>query len=242
MSQIKNNGYQFLEWDSNFLKLKVCKIISTEINLTKSILEEIYKNDFDLVYLSSAEKINFETNFIQNFEIRLVDIKTTYLKSNLIQSPDSNHNKTYTASIPEKKLIELALESGMYSRFKVDSNIPEAKFEELYTLWITNSVNKQIADEVIVNYQNNEISGFITLGIKNMIGDIGIIAVDSKYRGQKIGKSLIYSAENYFLNQGIDSIQVVTQGVNLPACNLYASCGYTISEENYFYHLWRKNQ
>ncbi len=48
------------------------------------------------------------------------------------------------------------------------------------------------------------------------------------------------SAEKWFSNSGYKSIQVVTQGDNIPACKLYESCGYTIESVELFYHIWKK--
>lgn len=108
----------------------------------------------------------------------------------------------------------------------------------MYRLWIINSVNKTIANEVLVYYLHHEIVGFITLGIKNKVGKIGIIAVDKNFRGQGIGKALVLAAENWSINHSCNSLQVVTQGSNKPACALYEHCKYEIKNSEWFYHIW----
>ena len=110
----------------------------------------------------------------------------------------------------------------------------------MYTLWMINSINRKIAKEVLVFTEGNDIAGFVTLGEKNNRADIGIIAVDLNFRGKGIGKTLMYSAEKWFSNLGYQSIQVVTQGDNSPACRLYESCGYKVDTVSYFYHIWKK--
>src|SRR5690606_14128178 len=97
-----------------------------------------------------------------------------------------------------------------------------------------------IAHEVLVFLENSVPSGFVTLGEKKDRADIGIIAVDQNHRGKGIGKALMSSAEKWASDKGYNSIQVVTQGDNVPACLLYESCGYKVESVAFFYHIWRK--
>ena len=130
------------------------------------------------------------------------------------------------------------MESGRFSRFYVDDNIPKYKYNELYGLWIINSVSKQIADVVLVCKIKSSIIGFVTLKIKNDFGAIGIIAVNETYRGYGVGKSLMYSAENWFKEKGVLYIQVVTQNANFSGKKLYENCKYTLEKKEFFYHIW----
>ena len=138
------------------------------------------------------------------------------------------------------KLIDLSIQSGIYSRFNIDKKIGKEKFQQLYTLWMVNSINLKIAKDVLVYTEMKDLAGFVTLGEKNNQADIGIISVDSTFRKKGIGKILMTSAEKKFSNLGYDSIQVVTQGDNIPACKLYESCGYQVDSLEFFYHIWKK--
>jgi len=239
-----NATYEILEWDSNFFGFKVCRI--NEPSLSNDELTEVLKLlnslQIDLVYYSKENKLTSLNGISAFYDIKLVDKKTTFAKK-LNLSSVVNQNSAiseYKENYPEKKLLELAIESGVYSRFNVDEKIERGKYQELYSLWIINSVSKKLAKEVLVFRADNEIAGFVTLGEKNERADIGIIAVDSFYRGKGIGKSLMLSAEKWFIDKKYSSIQVVTQGENIPACRLYESCGYNIDKVEYFYHLWKK--
>lgn len=137
-------------------------------------------------------------------------------------------------------MINLAIQSGVFSRFNIDKMIGRDKFEELYRIWIIKSVNREIANEVIVYNHNDDIAGYLTIGEKNNRADLGMGAVDSKYRGKGIGRILFENAEKYAFDQGYEDIQIVTQGDNIPACKLYEKLGYSIESKEYFYHIWRK--
>lgn len=232
-------AFEILPWDSDFFKFKVARI-KEHINLdnSKSLLIDLFENDVNLVYYSSSDKLQTPENSF--YTILLVDKKVTYFKK--ISNQDQNNKiESYNKHYPEEKLVTLAISSGIYSRFNTDKRIGRQNFEALYSQWILKSVAKEIAEEVLVYKENNGIQGFVTVGKKSNRADIGIIAVDPSFRGKGIGKALMFEAEKFYYNK-LDTIQVVTQGDNLPACKLYESCGYAVEKAEYFYHLWRLDQ
>ena len=232
------NYFETLNWDSNFFKFPVARI-NDEVDIldNTNILQNLFESNIKLAYYSSSQKLIIPGNNF--YDIKLVDKKITYLKE-ITDLPVNENIIFYDKNYPEEKLISLALESGIYSRFNVDEKIGHENFEALYKQWIVRSVAKEIADEVLVYKINGEIAGFVTAGKKNKRADIGLIAVDQSHRGKGIGKALMYSAENYYAGN-LKSIQVVTQGNNMPACKLYESCGYLVEKQEYFYHLWKKD-
>ena len=204
----------------------------------KSVEKTMDDYNFKLAYYSSAKELNIDK--MESLEIKLVDKKTTYVKninSSLLSHPLIS---SYESVIPSPKLLDLAIQSGIYSRFNVDKRIGKEKFEEMYALWMINSLNRKFAKDVLVFNENNDLAGFVTLGEKNNRADIGIIAVDHIFRGKGIGKKLMTSAEKWSYDNGYKEIQIVTQGNNIPACKLYESLGYSVEKVEYFYHIWKK--
>jgi len=236
------NYFDILNWDSIFFGLKIGKIntkISNQAELSK-ILNECKNQEVVLIYYSSGFPLNTFQFTSEVYEICPVDKKITYLKNTDVHIPYNQTVSTYQENFPNDKLINLAIQSGIYSRFNIDKKIDRIKFEELYKEWMINSVNKKLAKEVLIYKNKGVIEGFVTLGEKLGVADIGIIAVDEYSRGKGIGKILMTAAENWFANNHYNQIQVVTQGDNLPACKLYEATGYKIKSVEYFYHLWRK--
>jgi len=237
-----NSIIKILDWDSNFFEMRVAKVLNSRNKLSdlKSILEELEKEKIDLAYFTSKSPISDASKIISgNFEIKFVDERATFLKK-------IGNKREYDLNISEYKeeevtpeLLKLAIESGVYSRFKIDEKIPNSRFEELYRLWMINSVSKKISDAVLVYKDAEKIIGFVTIGKKNERGNIGIIAVDAAGRGKGIGKSLVKAAEYYCSNVGLNELQVVTQKINIPACSLYKKCGFDLESTVCFYHIWQ---
>ncbi|HEX8548042.1 MAG TPA: GNAT family N-acetyltransferase [Cytophagaceae bacterium] len=234
---------EILEWDTNVFEKRVCRINHEYIDQGnwRRIVEELVESKVDLAYYSTLRALEDELDS-RHFTLSLIDRKTTYKKiidrESLI---DDAAVIVYPEKYPQPIMFDLAVQSGVYSRFALDPNIGHGIYEKIYKAWIINSVNKTLAKEVLIYKEQSLIQGLVTLGEKNSIGDIGIIAVDSKFRGKGIGKKLMRSAESWFAkNTSNKEIQVVTQGNNLPACKLYESCGYEVSKVEYFYHIWKR--
>jgi dTDP-4-amino-4,6-dideoxy-D-galactose acyltransferase len=237
------NSITILDWDSDFFAKKICRVnrkIKDEEELSE-VSRLLIEQAIDLAYYSSTTPLDEKLMIADAYLVKLVDKKTTYIKAIQKNALYDSSVLPYWAEFPEQSLLDLAVESGMHSRFRVDEKIGVKKFQELYRTWIINSVNKKIAKEVLVYKSEKTIAGFVTLGEKNAVADIGIIAVDERFRGRGVGKALMRSAENWFANNtNFQQIQVVTQGANVAACRLYEACGYHVGSVEYFYHLWRK--
>ena len=122
-------------------------------------------------------------------------------------------------------LLQLSLDSGLYSRFKVDRLIPESVFSGVYEGWIKNSINKSMADEVFVAVHkiSKEEVGLITVKQRGPDRvDVGLLAVNSSHRRKGISRSLLSTAalwSNKKLEGVADTrLQVTTQGANEAAC------------------------
>jgi dTDP-4-amino-4,6-dideoxy-D-galactose acyltransferase len=228
-----------LNWDTIFFGFNVGKVV-LENNNIDSILSEYERSSFKLVYLFSNFEIKNQDSFPNTF-MSLVDIKTTFVKNindSILPQPLI---KEYIKTELTDDLIELAIQSGVYSRFKKDVNITESKFEELYKLWIEKLVSKNNNEIILINETNDKINGFLSLGKKNNRADLIMGAVDKNSRGLGIGKQLFLEAERIAHQMGYKEIQIVTQGLNKPACELYKKLGYKIEKEEYIYHLWKNN-
>lgn len=222
-----------LEWDTAFFGYRVGQFLvkTGEKVDVQNLLNEA--ENYKLVYVISDDKIN---SFFKG--LKLVDTKTTFVKQELTKADGVDFNLVDYLPGQDEKLQKLALQSGVYSRFRIDPNFVNKEFEKLYQKWLADSVNKIVADNVIIFNEHGECNGFITVKFQNEFAQIGLIAVDEKSRGNGVGLALLNYVNNLAINNGLDKIKVVTQLENMAAMKLYEKAGYSIESKKYIYHLW----
>jgi dTDP-4-amino-4,6-dideoxy-D-galactose acyltransferase len=238
------NNYLKLEWDTAFFGFKVARISSLDMDASglTSALQELKSEEYRLVYWSVPSEQQDLARIALAHGGFLADEKVTFVKGLsgkglvLPQSPYTVIPYPYDS--PDTELVKLALQSGEYSRFRLDPLFPDELFEKLYACWITRSVSKEIAWEVLVVRDAATVLGLITLGTKGERGDIGLVAVSEHARGKGIGKLLVGEADKRFAEREFSISQVVTQRVNTGACRLYESCGYHMDKIEKVFHFW----
>ena len=233
-------NYQTLDWDTNFFGFNVASLDPCiDINELNPLLSELENTGVQLVYWQSEKKLTGR-NMIHNY--LLADRKVTF--HSLVHEPDKiTLPKDYTirpfsSNTPTEKIIDLAIQSGHLSRFAKDPNIPKERFEALYSEWIIKSLSKELADEVFILSHHKTPVGFVSVKKENNKGEIGLIAVDAKHRGRKLGNALMNKAQQWFHINDITDSYVVTQEINDSACRLYQKNHYNLLSKVYFYHFW----
>ncbi len=225
---------EFLEWDSDFLNLKIGKV---EI---KSIEEFEYTGEYDLIYIFS------DTKFKTSKNLALVDEKFEFSKSIVDQTiidreiVEFNEVDFHLLNGNQKQsFLDLVYLSGHLSRFKIDINLPIGSFEKLYLKWIENSIFSEI-HKVFVYKRNEEIIAFITLELpeESIFAKIGLVAVKPEYQGLGLGKKLIKFSEHISYRFGKQIFQVVTQRTNIQAITAYKNYGFLLRNSTNIYHYW----
>ncbi len=228
----------FLEWDSSFFGLRIGKaIVSTQKELEElSFIKDSLSGLYDLIYIFSNNDITPPIP-----DSILVDRKVVY--SMVVTEPScfDNHILEYKDQFVSEDLLKLALASGEYSRYKLDSHFPPNSYERLYTRWIEQSVNHSIADEVFCYMVNDCPKGLITLKRDNNSGIIGLVATDPECRGMGIGSAILQHVKHYLFTKGGKKLDVATQYDNKAACHLYEKAGFTVSSCTNVWHWWLNN-
>ena len=225
-----------LKWDSDFFGYEIGRADIVNVNQFDVEKFKSESSKYKLVYVFSKEKISLEP-------FALVDEKVVFRKDNidlLVPQPSGNRIVSFDRGRhDEQQMIDLALESGKYSRFNVDPNFQKNEYSRLYTEWILNSINGKLAFDVIVALANQQILGFTTIAkIDDDLADIGLVAVHPDARGRGVGTELIYAAIERARLANFKSIQVVTQSENIPACSLYRKAEFTVNDITHIYHYW----
>lgn len=220
-----------LDWDSDFFGFEIGEI-TNEIDISD------YLNYHLLILKQSEDKDILIDKFKKKFQ-------ETKLIFNKVLSPD-NLNVDINSIVDNDiihlqniALYSLAFESGKYSRFKLDNNFCQNKFELLYSKWVDNSINKQFADKLFYTKELNDVIGFVTVKLNNKFATIGLIAVAENFQGRGIGKKLLSKVETYCVSNNVFELQIPTQKENRQACAFYTSLGFNIIEEKIIKHYWK---
>lgn len=241
-----NKAYVILPWDSGFFGYIVAQIIPQSLSQTDllKLLDTLRKKNVQLVYWATNKSDRMSHSSAHSCGGSLVDKKITFVKKKefIPIQPVSEKVLIYNYSKTTSEMIDLAIQAGMYSRFRIDKKIGTDKFKKLYSLWIQRSVQREIAHNVLIiqdtKLKNHPVIALATVGEKNNRGSIGLVAVHKNYRGQNLGTSLVHAAINWFIRNGYKESEVVTQGKNIISCNLYKKCGYEVEKTEWWYHFW----
>ena len=189
---------QNVEWDSQHFNMNVgIYYVPTlkEIFNLESLEHEMKEYLYDVVYVRCKIPV-IELENKHTFR----DERIVYTKDNSDYPPPRwpLEQKYHCVSIRSCKnnnitneLIQLALASGEYSRYKLDERFDEECFVKLYKDWIVNSIDKDFATDVLVASVNNHDVGLLTYKITDRVSSIGLLAVAATHRGLHIGKYLM---------------------------------------------------
>jgi len=231
-------AFKLLDWDSNFFGFKVATISAPFLN-KEEIADVCNTMKKETIHLSYWKTPNEITEFPDQLNVNLADIACIYsivlpLKTVKIDK----HIALYSDDIVSNELESIAIQCGVHSRFKTDKRFAKGSYERMYKTWIEKSVNRLLADDIIIYKKEDKIAGIVTVYVKNNIGFIGLFGIDESMRGIGIGKQLLNAAIAYFIDKKCDRAQVITQNDNKAACSIYEKCGFSIKQKSYCYHIW----
>ncbi len=224
-------GIKRVSWDSDFFGFQVGE--------TENYSDLSSSNNYDLIILKQNRD---EIVNIPNFEKTFQETKVIFNKILNYDSLCCNDTSVIDFDdIPIRKdfFYSLAFESGKYSRFKLDPNFEQNKFELLYKKWVDNSIAKDFADKIFYVKELNEVIGFVTVKNNVNFSTIGLIAVAENHQGKGIGKKLILNVEKYCISINIFELRIPTQKENTVACHFYINMGFNIKEETIIKHYWK---
>lgn len=235
------NAVERLGWDSQFFGYPVGRIVFDKDG--QYDLNELFRflisEKIRLTYLFvNVNEIELNEDIVRKGGI-LVDQKTLFSKTAEGHNTNSDYIDEFEGTEIDESLIQLVLQAGLYSRFRLDPNFTKNEYERLYIEWLKKSLNKSIALKTFIVKKDTRIVGLTTLGKRFGYADIGLVAVDNNFRGQGIASDLINYADNTALVLGFKEIKVVTQLQNKGACRLYEKCNFQIENITNIYHYWQ---
>jgi dTDP-4-amino-4,6-dideoxy-D-galactose acyltransferase len=237
---------EVLAWDSEFFKRRIARIYPTK--LTESILSYSLRKalnaQIDCLFFLCDLNDPTSILLVEKAGFHLVDVRVTLTRevpSMLSTYQDSKIKSRIGNSEDLNELTEISEDFFQLSRYYFDGNFPKDKCKEFYQDWITKSVSGNFDDIVFVAEIGVEIVGFITCKrASRNLGRIGLVGVKKEKTGIGIGDVLMDAAFCWFMEQGVASIEVVTQGRNIAAQRLYQKNGFKAQKSELWYHKWMK--
>ena len=236
-------AWESLSWDSHFLGFSVGRLPAQELSASELAAQVTAAREagMALLYLVAAPGDKRSNASARQAGARLADRKVTFGMPVAAEAWELPISRAIRPTVHSTARLEsLALQSGEYSRFRLDPRFEASVFPRLYGLWLRNSLSHELAREVLVfePEAGAEAVGLLTLGVKQGRADIGLLAVDEQSRGQQIGQQLVQAARQRAAAWGLAELQVVTQLDNEPACLFYRKCGFAEYTVEHIYHLW----
>lgn len=235
---------KLLEWDTTFFGFPIAKVVNphAQPEELRETVAQMHSRGIPLAYWFADRPTEQTHAEVVAMGGALVDEKLTFVARlpEALEQPAAPLSivEPYRETMPLTDLKELAVESGIYSRFVVDPRFPKPLARAMFEEWIVRSISKQVADEVLVIRQGSEVVGMVTIASKGHRGSIGLLAVAEHCRGRQLGRALVQAAQNWCRERDFEEVQVVTQQANVAAQRLYYKCGFELEQMEACYHIW----
>jgi ribosomal protein S18 acetylase RimI-like enzyme len=240
-ADVDSPGWVRLPWDSDHFGVSIGRLLPpalSEVDLTAALLSADGAGIRCLYWLSDPDEAQVALGRQAGF--KKVDVRVE-LVLDLASQPLPLERASGIRRACDSDLLALkalASQSHRNTRFYTDTSFPPDRADALYAAWIERSFNDP-AQIVLVSGPPGEPDGYIAFGASEEgHGVIGLIAVAESQRGAGIGSALVSSAIHRLAEQGIQQIEVVTQGDNDAARRLYGGVGFTERKRSIWLHRW----
>ena len=228
-----HNHFTLKEWDSHFFNKTIFSL-----ELTTDDIENINWPSNSLITTKVSSNSYHDLDKVNKYGFSFVEGEVVFQKSLLVSNdavslPSFNCYLALESDIDELKSIVNDL--YLNSRFREPWFSPSER-DCFYQTWIENAVLSKFDDCCLVLKNECNISGFVTIRIRNNEAVIGLIGVANCFQGQGIGSKLLKLIEDYCLDNNVSKIKVATQTSNTPAANLYSKNGFSIADISYWFY------
>lgn len=239
---------ELLPWDTEFFNCRIARVCGDTLSQAHAVqMDEWCRSNGirGLYFLARADDPATIQTAAQH-GLELVDIRVTF--ENLMMNscgPIRSAPPAGTCLRPVQPsdlpgLQALARTGHGDTRFFSDSHFPRQRAEELYSTWITLETKGRASNVLVAVSAANQPLGYISChqNVPRREGQIGLVGVSQEFRGKGIGKSLVLAALDWYRNQEVKRVTVVTQGRNHAAQRLYQQCGFISLDLQLWYHKW----
>jgi GNAT superfamily N-acetyltransferase len=235
-----------LDWDSNFWGFDCARVVGEKLTEGQVGAIDAWCREHGIAFLQylapagdSASATAAEESGFHLVDERITLARATAAEPSPPVPPDIELRLARTEDVGE--LEEIASVSHADSRYYNDPGFPKAGCDALYATWIRRSVEGAIADAVFVPVVDGHAAGYVTCKRDEEAatrGWIGLVGVGLEAQGRGLGSALLGRAIDWFREQRMNEVLVVTQGRNEAAQGLYRSRGFSIRDTRLWYHKW----
>lgn len=236
------------EWDTTFFGKRIARFYPLRMNdkLARYALEKCRRDRVDCLYYCADCHDPESVRVAEKLGFHFVDIRLTFFRDfrreDAMRAEAAEPRGRVTIRESDDRdiapLAEIARKSYRASRYYFDQNFPEELCERFYSTWIIKSC-QGYADRVFVADLDGEAVGFTTCNVIGPgRGDITLVGVSDSFGGRGIGEKLVRHTLQWFRDNDVAWIEVVTQGRNYGAQRLYQKCGFRTLKTELWYHKW----
>lgn len=235
------------QWDSEFFQYKVGRVVlptscvpEDVVSFADALVRQAHEQQFRLVYAFVESPLDSQVlSDMARRGFRDVGGKREYARApGCISLLDDASGEIAVCREISPSIVNLALQSGALSRYRVDPEFTKNEYERLYTEWIRKAVEGVDGSCAYIMGTVDEPKGLITLDPAEGGARIGLLAVDGRFRRLGVGRKLVAHALAVTSEEGFHNIHVSTQSGNRAACALYEGCGFSLVSETVIFHLW----
>ena len=206
-------------------------------NIDKSFDFSEYRHKKILISIKSNKKI--KNSFLKKNKIKLIEKNLTFFKNSKKNKIKKNYFKNirFAKNFDKKKILDIAENSFINSRFFKDKNIKKKIARKIKRNWVLNFFRKKRGEYLIISECNKKVVGFLLILKNKNDYIIDLIAVKKKYQNLGIGTKMIRFLENIVLKRNKVKIYVSTQSNNKDSIKLYIKNKFKVKYRKYVYHF-----
>lgn len=234
-----------LPWDSSHFDLRIARATRRQVDQENcsELLRQCREKRIDCLYFL-ADAAEQDTVFaLQSHGFNLVDIRLTLsaqFETPPVMSPLEGVSFRLGDQRDLDQLLPVAGASFVQSRFYVDRRFGQDKATRMFHIWLSKSFAETPDSAAVVVELDGAAVGFVTCHLHKPPGEgnIGLVGVAEAARGLGCAGGMIKYAARWFASQGVDRLNVVTQGRNTAAQRLYQRNGFVTRSVELWFHKW----
>lgn len=236
---------EFLQWDSELFNRRIARI--REDRLCDARLAEVFHwcrdRKIACLYFLGDVSDPVTVQLAEQNQFTLVDVRLVLsCRPNIANAKCDASNEQLliraSRSSDIAKLKQIARTNHRDSRFYFDRRFPREDCDRLFETWIERSC-RGYAEVVFVGDVAATPSGYVSCHrVNNSSAKIGLLGVSEAARGKGLGHCLVQRALQWFAEQEVEHVTVVTQARNIAAQRLYQRVGFATRSAGLFYHRW----